>query len=280
MLYSPYPFKRCSICGEEYPRTTRYFLKRKGARDGLRGECRSCHNKATAAWGRAHPEYTHEKGAKWDREHREKRRVQSRKRYSKKRQIILERAKMARQNNPDKYRQRDREWYKNHAEQEREETRQYHRTHREQALAYQRKNVEKTREYVRAYRRRNPDKQKMRDHARIARKHAIPDGMTTKNWQHALNYFNGCCAVCGKPAGLFHTIAADHWIPLSKGGYHTPDNIIPLCHDKKDGQGSCNNSKSNRDPIEWLTQKFGPRKAKQILERIEAYFAWVKIEHD
>lgn len=31
-----------------------------------------------------------------------------------------------------------------------------------------------------------------------------------------------------------------------------------------------------RDPLEWLTDRFGPRKAKQILKRIEEYFAWVR----
>ena len=34
------------------------------------------------------------------------------------------------------------------------------------------------------------------------------------------------------------------------------------------------------DPMEWLTRKFGKRKAKQIAARIEAYFAWLKAQQE
>jgi hypothetical protein len=51
-----------------------------------------------------------------------------------------------------------------------------------------------------------------------------------------------------------------------------PTNIVPLCH----GVDGCNLSKSNGDPIEWLTSRYVPRKAKQILARIQAYFDSLK----
>jgi hypothetical protein len=68
----------------------------------------------------------------------------------------------------------------------------------------------------------------------------------------------------------------DHWIALSDprpdNPGTVPTNIVPLCH----GIGGCNNRKSNRDPVEFLETEFGVRRARQILTRINAYFAWVK----
>lgn len=110
-------------------------------------------------------------------------------------------------------------------------------------------------------------------HRRVARKRDLPDTFTVAEWRRALEYFNGCCAVCGRQLDdLFdtHTVAADHWIPLS-----SPDcpgtvaaNIIPLCH----GVNGCNNKKRANDPIEWIKSAFGERKGRRILARIQTYF--------
>ena len=48
------------------------------------------------------------------------------------------------------------------------------------------------------------------------------------------------CSVCGilKPAEAFHVVrktgslrpaCRDHFVPVSKGGHHTKENIIPAC---------------------------------------------------
>lgn len=109
---------------------------------------------------------------------------------------------------------------------------------------------------------------------RRARKHCLPITFTEIHEQRALDYFGGCCAVCGcqlnDPSGI-RKLAWDHWNPLSKGGATTPDNMLPLCH----GKGGCNTLKSSRDPVAWVTHRF-KSKAKAIIARIETYFAWVK----
>lgn len=113
------------------------------------------------------------------------------------------------------------------------------------------------------------------NHARrMARKRALPDTLTAEQWKRCLDYLGHQCAVCGRMPGLWHTLAMDHWIPLS-----SPDcpgtiatNIVPLCH----GDGGCNEMKAARLPEEWLIEKFGKRKGRQILKRIEQYFEWVK----
>jgi hypothetical protein len=77
-----------------------------------------------------------------------------------------------------------------------------------------------------------------------------------------------------RPAGLWHQITPDHWIPLASPDCPgtVPENIIPLCF----GSGGCNNSKKAKDGYEWLLQRYGKRKACVILKRIQAYFEWVK----
>jgi len=107
-----------------------------------------------------------------------------------------------------------------------------------------------------------------------SRKLSLPNTLTPDQWQNALNYFNGCCAVCGRQLndmfGEF-TSAMDHWIPLSYKGDDNPgtvaQNIIPLCH----GIDGCNNRKKNIMPDIWLERQFGKRKAKKIMVRIQSY---------
>ena len=105
---------------------------------------------------------------------------------------------------------------------------------------------------------------------RHARMHSLPDILTTEQWQACLEYWNYCCAVCGKQLrDLFGEVKshADHWIPLS-----LPDcpgtiatNMICLCN-------KCNLSKRDMMPLEWLIRRYDKQKANQIMKRVESYF--------
>ena len=107
-----------------------------------------------------------------------------------------------------------------------------------------------------------------------ARKSSLPHTLTLEQWEHALDYFHGLCAVCHKDASnIFKVkISIDHWIPLSYKGNDNPgsvvSNIIPLCCN----QQGCNGSKSSKMPNDWLQRKFGKRRAKIIAARIQDYF--------
>lgn len=93
-----------------------------------------------------------------------------------------------------------------------------------------------------------------------------------EGWLKTLEYFDFRCAVCGRPQGLWHFLARDHWIPKSRGGRTSLDNLVPLCH----GWDGCNNHKGNKDVHEWLVSVYGARKAKRIEKRVNDYFQWVK----
>lgn len=98
-----------------------------------------------------------------------------------------------------------------------------------------------------------------------SKKQKLPSGFSKTDWHLALCYWNGLCAYCSSQQGLWNPICMEHFIPVDFGGSFTKENILPACK-------SCNSSKGNRNPAEWLNQKFGKRKAKQILDRVENYF--------
>ena len=158
------------------------------------------------------------------------------------------------------------------------EVKQYDKAYRQRPEVKERKRqynqLSKTKEANSEYRQR-PEVKKQRgiNHRnRKARKRSLPNTLTVIEWQNALNYFNGCCAVCERQLndmfGEFN-VHADHWIPLSYEGDDNPGtiatNIIPLCK-------RCNLSKNATMPEEWLKQNFSKRKAKKITARIQEYF--------
>jgi len=105
------------------------------------------------------------------------------------------------------------------------------------------------------------------EHRYNMRKKRLPDTFTERHWRHALTYFGHCCTYCGDQQGLWNPMTSDHFIPLSHPECPgtIPANMLPACK-------SCNSSKGTRDASEWLVEKYGSKKAKEILIRIETYF--------
>lgn len=165
-----------------------------------------------------------------------------------------------------------------------ERSKNYRATHKEQVREalrnYRAEHGDELRAYGRRYREQHPEIHRRQTHIRREHKRGSYLKFTEQDWQRALNYFGGCCAVCGRPPGLWHTLARDHWIPLVGGGEYTPKNLVPLCHSRADGENGCNNTKHKKDPILWLQERYGTRKAKVILKRIETYFEWVRSQAD
>jgi len=169
--------------------------------------------------------------------------------------------------NKDEIKKRRREKYAANLEKSRAQERRKYERRKQRALA---QNISV---------RRNKNKLAKSTHKQRRRsiKRGLPTKFTVLDWQRAIEYFNGCCAVCGRPLRDLlgsHTESMDHWIPLSSPDCPgtIPANIVPLCH----GLGGCNNSKGAKVASVWLTERFGKRGAREVLRRIEAYFEWVK----
>lgn len=81
-------------------------------------------------------------------------------------------------------------------------------------------------------------------HRRLARKKKLPYNYSNKDWEETVEYFGNKCAYCGCSS---EKLEREHFVPLSKGGEYTKDNIIPSCM-------SCNRSKSDKNFFEWYKE--------------------------
>jgi len=234
----PEGYKRCKKCGS--PR-----LKYQS--------CAECTRRYKHEYYLSHKERHKELMQRWNEDHREYRLAQMR-------EYAVE--------HKEKFREYHRRYRIDHPEVSREKGRAAYHAH-----------IERRREYDKRrgpnrLRHEDPQARKVRAIRRKARKLSLPDHMKKSDWIRCLAYWHDRCAICGRPRGLWHTLAADHWIPLSNPQCPgtVPGNILPLCH----GQDGCNNRKHNNAPIEWLYSRYSKRKADKILKAIETYFQWVK----
>jgi len=112
-------------------------------------------------------------------------------------------------------------WRKNHPERVRAWRR---------ARYYRRKTEGTLRRYP------NPDLDRARWNRNKNRRRGVLSTLTHIEWIAILRAWDGKCAYCQMRAGT----TQDHVIPVSKGGTHTLDNVVPACP-------SCNASKKDLD---------------------------------
>lgn len=228
--------RRCTICGEPYPATAEYFYRNKAGLYGLQSRCKKCSNTLTRQWHADNPEASRE--------------LYRRKDASK------------RGRDPEGVKEANRIRSQRHMLKDRE-----------------RKKLQ-SREGMQRWRASHREIHRLREHERRTRVRELPFDFDESQWQRTLEYFNHACAYCGRSADLWTVLAIDHYIPLTSGDCTgtIPTNLVPACHAKKgspDGQTGCNQSKNNRDPIEWAITRFGNRKSKVIISKIATYFDWV-----
>jgi hypothetical protein len=245
----PVAMKTCTKCGKEFPATNEYFSRSSITEDGLRTWCKTCC------------------------------RQYNQMRYNKNKEKIREQNKQWRNTNIEKVREQEMRYRESHREECAQRVKKWSDENTEYLQQYRELNKDRRASKQLQYRKNNPAKLRVLKLRYEARKENLPDNLTVQDWRRATDYFNGCCAVCGRQLkDLFgtHTAAADHWIPLSYQGKDNPGtvatNIVPLCH----GEDGCNNRKHNKLPTVWLTERYGTRQANVILARIETYFQWVR----
>lgn len=107
------------------------------------------------------------------------------------------------------------------------------------------KNVERRREKARKYyqevskaKLKSPEgraKERMKKAKRRAIKAGVLATLTWQEWLAICQEYNYCCAYCSRKLPL----EQDHKTPISKGGGHTKENVVPACK-------GCNSSKGAR----------------------------------
>lgn len=245
--------KTCSACCKSFPATLEYFHSSKNRDDGLYPYCKVC------ARAKKREDYQRHKARRLEYQHQYYQdnadyvRTRQRAYDTANRELVNERERLRRQANADEINARRRERHKNNPEPKRQSDQRYYRKARHKIRARQLE-----------WEHRNPDKKRATGQRYIARKNALPHTFTGDDWQRALAHFNGRCAYCGNPPGLWNGLAAEHYIPIKRGGGTVPSNIIPACQ-------SCNSSKHDAMPDTWLRRKFGKKRAADIQAAIESY---------
>jgi 5-methylcytosine-specific restriction endonuclease McrA len=107
------------------------------------------------------------------------------------------------------------------------------------------------REYSKLKRKLNPELERAKSrnaaHIRRLRMSCVDKNITAKDIRKILDSSNGFCVYCGKES-MNNTL--DHVSPISRGGGHTLENIIPCCR-------SCNSSKNTRPVEDWVFDRYG-----------------------
>lgn len=271
--------KICKQCGETYPPSTHFFHRYHKGKHGLMPCCKQCRNKERGFSEHIPDGYKKCPGCKQVLEittyfHRDTSSKDGR-------QSNCKACAYKKQNTP-----------------ELKAKKAIYAKAREQATGYQRA-YRQTEKYREAERRRNKTQKaierrnryyksdkgraaiKARNASRRSRGRNLPNRYAHEDWQRALEYFHGCCAVCGRQLNdLFgeRTASIDHWIPLASPECPgtIPANIVPLCN----GIDGCNTSKHSRNAVEWLVWKFGKRRANEINRRIQEYFEFVRMNDE
>lgn len=227
-------FKRCTKCDEYKSRDQ--FSRQSRSRDGLQSECKDCNREYRQSNAEHRREYQ-----------REYNQVNA--------ESIRDRKRIYRQKNAEWIREYERNRRKTNAKQLDEYIRNYRQVNSTRIL-----------ETVHKYRQTLKGKavERAHGHRRRARKKSLPNSFTATDWQIALDYFDHACAVCGQ--GLMFNSHGDHWIALNAPNCPgtIPWNMVPLCN-------TCNTSKKDSQPDDWLMKRFGKRKGRAILNRIEAF---------
>jgi len=110
---------------------------------------------------------------------------------------------------------------------------------REYAKQYRAEHKEEMLEYQRQYGAEYPEKRKAVKQRYRAKKAHSGGSFTPKEWLSLCEQYGNRCLWCGESKPL----AADHIVPVSKGGSSDIENIQPLC-------GSCN-SRKGAQPIDF-----------------------------
>lgn len=116
--------------------------------------------------------------------------------------------------------------------------------------AWQKAHPEKILAANRSWKARHPEQRRatalVNQHKRLARlRNVLVNDFTKIEWEFIKAFFNFRCFYCDKE-GLILQI--EHMIPISRGGSHTAENIVPSC-------GICNMKKGTKTFEEFLDGK-------------------------
>ena len=143
-----------------------------------------------------------------------------------------------RNNNRDAKKAMDTAWQRNNRQRYRANQRLWRDTNPERMPIYRKMWLEKNLEFAKISHRNAENR-------RRAQKYACGGSIDTNAWLEVVKSFNDHCAYC--LSTLNNSYHMEHMKPLSRGGSHTIDNVVPACP-------ACNLKKSSKTLIEFVSQ--------------------------
>jgi len=243
--------KLCYTCKNELP--VNMFSKDNTKKDGLYFQCKACNKE----YYLRNKERKLLKQKQWYEENK----VQVQQYYQENKEVICEKKREHYKENIKKERLRTKLWKKNNRERVIAYRKQYNDEHKEYYKEYY-KNLskevkEKRNIYSKNFKMENRDKYIKYAQIRRAKKKLLSHTLTVEQWEKIKKAFINKCAYCGQELQL----EQEHFIPLSKGGEYTHNNIIPACK-------SCNCSKRDEDFFQWYPKQefYSKEREQQILK--------------
>ena len=285
--------KICRKCGRELPATLDYFQKRSDEKDGLRNKCRECCNSdfkvsVPEGYKQCHkckrilpiddfnksqdtPDGLQHKCKDCKRQYREDHKEHINKRYKEREKERKEWRLEYKARNNEKIKAHKKQYREDHKEEIKEYNKKYREEHKEYFIQYKRehnhnaeywqKNKERYRPYQHEWWKSHRELGCIYSRAYRSRAKKLDSTLTLEQWGVIKSYFDGKCAYCGKELPL----AQEHFIPISKGGEYTHNNIVCACK-------SCNSSKNNKDFFEWYPkQPFYSKKRERVILEFLGY---------
>jgi 5-methylcytosine-specific restriction endonuclease McrA len=241
--------KRCGHCRKMLPLDS--YATNRSMVDGLQHYCRTCSKAAKQKYRQSHKGKLTEQ--RYDRRpslakytKSEKFQIQQRRYRRSEKGKAAARLRIQRHRKTEKvklYEQQYRKSEKRRAVQQRYDTsakgrlgqERYRRTEKRQASMqlYRAAHKENFDKYLRAWLRTSEGKEYMvrRNYQRRAAILRTPPHqlLTLSEWRDIKLRFHNACAYCGVPESSSIKLTRDHLTPVTKGGLHTKENIVPAC---------------------------------------------------
>lgn len=243
--------KICKHCNRELPLNNEYFAIFKRNKDGFATICKSCKREYDKEYRLKNKEKIRIKQRKYS----ENRKAYCKKWYYENQEYV----KAYRERNKDKITEQNKKYWAENKNEQKERISKWRRENAEYIKQYRKINRNRDREQSRKwYNTERGRKLSMtKTNAYRAKKKQLPNSFTAEQWAECLEYFNHSCAYCGEH---YEVLEQEHFIPVSKGGEFTKNNIVPSCR-------SCNASKLNHDFSEWYPkQKFYSSEREMIIK--------------
>lgn len=130
--------------------------------------------------------------------------------------------------------------------QRKEMSRKWKEDNRERKLKYGREWAKANLEKGRNWAKNNAGKILAKNTSRRAKKNLVENTLTATEWIEIVLSYGSRCVYCNKVCKP----TQDHVVPISAGGAHTKENVVPACQ-------TCNSSKGKKPLIFWMAQKAG-----------------------